>query len=252
VQGQSGGGTQPKVEWTTEDNCTEIHIYNLRSDNKGKYDVHVTNTSGDINLVIDGYSLDLIRQNIIPIKGLDAEAHDVTITCRSDKHASSSSYWFSFQGCVELTETATDRAKPTLKYEISVDQDQANIHWDEITTEATTQALGPQKLYSGTGSATQFQVPLSTEPMVDVYKVELYIASAWVEQEEVTAWTHNAAEQVTVTFDTPPDSGTDNIRITYCRKGTRGKIRASFTYPTGALGIEEAYINDVGVYMQKL
>jgi len=130
TQGQSGGGTQPKVEWTTEDNCTEIYIYQHPDHDSGKVDINVTNTSGDIDIVKDYRSAEKGFFNIVVIKGLDAEAHDVTITARSDKNPESSNYYSGFSGCVEIVKTATAKAVGTIKHEVSFDG--AN-NWIDIT-----------------------------------------------------------------------------------------------------------------------
>lgn len=252
VLGQSGGGIQPKVEWTTEANCTNLYIYVRRTSTGGKIDVNVTNTSGVVNFEYDLYGLETLNQEIIVVKGLDSEVHSVTLTCRSDKNASSSGYWFSFEGCVEVVETATDRAQPTIEYQISIDQDESTPHFDPFVTEGVEQQLGLQELFSGDDSQVAFQVSAGASPVANMYKVELYTGGNWIEQIEGVDWTQDSADQRTVTFTVAPATASNNIRLSYTRKGTEGKIKVNFEYPAGSNGIEAAYVNDLGVYLQKL
>ena len=251
VLGQSGGGTQPKVEFTTPDNCTEIIIYAERNTAFGKVDINVANTSGAVNEIYDFYSAELVAQDIIVIKGLDPETHAVTITCRDDKNALSSNYNFEFQGYVAVVESAQDRAKPTITYSYSPDQDEINKHFDIFSTEIETQQLGSEKLFSGDGSTVAFQINTG-EPCADVWKVWVDEGSGFVEKFEITDWDHDSAEQMTVTFDSAPPTGTDNIKIAFVRKGTEGKIRIDFDYPSGTNGLEPCFVNDLGFYLQKL
>ena len=252
VQGQSGGGTQPKVEWTTEDDCTAIMIYVERGSNSGKIDVNVVNTSGNIDVVYDLYSLESIYQDIIVIQGLDAETHAVTLTCRSDKNSLSTDYYFEFTGCVELIETATDRANPTITYSFSNDQDKSTKHWHEFASEAISQYIWTDYQYfSGTGSEDEFQFP-STNLAADIISVEVN-DGGWTPKIEETHWNHDTpgSGEITITF-TPgnePPSGTDNIRVKFVQQGESGKFRVDFDYPVGTTGLEKAYVNDIGIYL---
>jgi len=131
VQGQSGGGTQPKVEFTTEDNCTELSIYFRRAISIGRVDINVTNTSGAVNIIYDGYSAETVEQDIVAIKGLDAEIHTVTITTRDDKNALSGGYYTVFCSHVEVIKTATAKVKGSITHEISFD---SGSNWLDIST----------------------------------------------------------------------------------------------------------------------
>jgi hypothetical protein len=254
ARGQSGGGTQPKVSWSTVAACTELAIYKQVASNHGKIDITVTDTLlGLQSFTFNNYASQDTYQHIDRIAGLTPEVHTVTWTPRSDKDAASSDYVCVFEGCVELSETATDRALPAITYAVSNDQEKATKHWHTMSGEAVSEDIVGQELYSGNGVLDTFQLP-ATNLGADITLVELYIGAAWVSQEEIVAWTADSplSGQITVTFVVPPASGTNNVRITFVQQGTLAKNRFNITYGAGTSGLEDAWVNDVGYYLRNL
>jgi len=248
VTGQSGGGTQPKVEFTTEDNCTEIYIYLARNNSYGKIDINVTNTSGVVNETRDMYSAEWVSQDILAIKGLDAETHDVTLTSRSDKSASSSNYYFLFSGYVAVIEDATDYDADTITYKFTPND---GTNWYTLT-EGLNDIDYIQTL-TGHTSEDEFQadedvwIPSDADEKAAWLVVEEETTpSNWVELTYGTDYSIDdstgSSNRPTVTLTT---ATSNDIRISWRRYFDVCKMKAELT--VGDAVRTKTYINDFGI-----
>jgi len=249
VNGQSGGSTQPKVEFTTEDNCTEIIIYVLRNSGCGKQDINVTNTSGDIDIVYDSYSAETVNQDLIVIKGLDAETHDVTITTRSDKNASSSNYNFIFEGCVEIVEDGTDHDADSIAYNFSPN---GGTNWYTLS-EAAPVAPSYVQTFTGHSSEVDFLADQDVHTPTDTDTRSLYLTvqeeqtpSVWTTLTYTDDYTVNdsasSSNRPTVVLTSPTSN---DIKVTWVRHYSDTRVKAEIT--VGSPMKTRSYINDLGV-----